>query len=76
MKLATLQAIIHTGFVPPGQTVNQAFYKEVFERLRKRIILMRPDNADKWILQHDNAPCHTVLSITECLTSKSIPVVP
>ena len=35
-------------------------YKDVLERLRKRVIL----------------PCHTALSVTEFLTSKGIPVVP
>ena len=34
---------------------------------------MRPD---KWMLHHDNAPCHAALSVTEHLNSKSIPVVP
>ena len=28
------------------------------------------------MLHHDNAPCHTALSITEFLAKKSIPVVP
>jgi len=27
--------IVHKEFVPPGQTVNRAFYKEVLEQLRK-----------------------------------------
>jgi len=31
------QGIIHKEFVPPGQTVNQTFYREVLERLRKRV---------------------------------------
>ena len=29
------RGIVHKEFVPPGQTVNHAFYKDVFERLRK-----------------------------------------
>jgi len=29
--------IIHKEFVPPGQTVNQTFYREILERLRKRV---------------------------------------
>ena len=36
---------------------------------------VRPDITDKWMLHH-NAPCHTAVSVTEFLTSKSIPVVP
>jgi len=31
------QRILHKEFVPPGQTVNQTFYQEVLERLRKRV---------------------------------------
>jgi len=29
--------IVHKEFVPTGQTVNHAFYKDVLERLRKRV---------------------------------------
>ena len=32
--------IVHKEFVPPGQTVNHAFYKDVLERLRKRAQLV------------------------------------
>ena len=46
MRLVTLQAIVHTEFVPPGQTVNQVFfYKDILERLRKKVIRVRPDIA-------------------------------
>ena len=31
------RGIVHKVFVPPGQTVNHAFYKDVLERLRKRV---------------------------------------
>ena len=30
------QGFVHKGFVPPGQTVNQTFYREVLERLWKK----------------------------------------
>jgi len=36
------QGIVHKEFVPPGQTVNQTFYREVLERLRKRVARVRP----------------------------------
>ena len=67
-----VMAIVHTEFVPPRQTVNQAFYKDILERL----IRVRADIADKWMLHHDNAPYHTALSFTVFLTSKGIPMVP
>lgn len=70
------QGIVHKEFVPPGQSVNQTFYREVLERLRKRVARVRPGIARTWMLHHDNAPCHTAVSINEFLTEKSIPVVP
>ena len=33
------QGIVHKEFVPPSQTVNQTFYREVLERLRKRVAM-------------------------------------
>lgn len=70
------RGIVHKEFVPPGQTVNQVFYRQVLDRLRKRVNRVRPDIAKNWILHHDNAPCHTAFSVTEFLTSKNIPVFP
>jgi len=63
-------------FVPPGQTVNHAFYKDVLERLRKHVQRVRRDIADDWVLQHNNAPVHTALSTREFLAKKNIPVLP
>ena len=37
---------------------------------------MRPGIARTWMLHHDNAPCHTAVSINEFLAEKGIPVVP
>ena len=37
---------------------------------------MRPSIDDNWMLHHDNAPCHTAISVTEFLAKKGIPVVP
>ena len=70
------QGIVHKEFVPPGQTVNQTFYRVVLERLRKRVARVRPCIARSWMLHHDNAPYHTAVSINEFLAEKSIPVVP
>ena len=64
------QEIVHKEFVPPGQTVNQTFYQEVLERLRKRVARVRPCIARTWILHHDKAPCHTAVYINEFLTEK------
>ena len=70
------RGIVRKEFVPPGQTVNQAFYKDVLERLRKRVQRVRTDIADDWVLHHDNAPAHTALAIREFLAKKKIPVLP
>ena len=70
------QGIVHKEFVPPEQTVNQTFYREVLERLRKRVALVRPGFARTWMLHHDNAPCHTAVSINEFLVEENIPVLP
>jgi hypothetical protein len=58
---------VHKEFVPPGQKVNQVFYKDVLEQLRKRVQWVRTDIADDWVLHHDNAPAHTALVIREFL---------
>jgi len=58
------------------ETVNHAFYKDVLERLPKRVQRVRRDTADCWVLHHDNAPAHTALSIREYLPKKKIPVFP
>jgi hypothetical protein len=52
------------------------FYREVLERLRKRVARVRPGTACTWMLCHDNAPCHIAVSINEFVAEKSIPVVP
>jgi len=68
--------IVHKEFVPPGQTVNHAFYKDVLERLRKRVQRFRRGIADDWVLQNGKAPSHSALSFREILAKKNIPVLP
>lgn len=70
------KGIVHKEFVPPGQTVNQHFYLKVLDRLRKRVIRVRPEIAKTWILHHDNAPCHRAFSVSRFLASKNIAVLP
>jgi uncharacterized protein YecE (DUF72 family) len=59
-----------------AKTVNHAFYKDILERLRKRVQRVRRDIADDWVLHHNNAPTHTALSIQEFLAKKNIPLLP
>ena len=70
------QGIVHTEFVPQGQTVNQFYYREILERQRKRVVRVRQSIANNWMLHHDNAPCHMAISVIEFLAKKAIPVVP
>ena len=70
------QGIVHKEFVPPRQTVNQTFYREVLERLGKRVARVRTGIARIWMLHHDNAPRHTAVSINEFSAEKNIPAVP
>ena len=62
--------------MPQIQTVNQFYYREILERLRKRAVRVRPSIADNWMLHHDNVPCHMAISVIEFLAKKGIPVVP
>jgi len=55
------RGIVHKEFVPPGQTGNHAFYKDVLGRLRKWVQRVQWDITDDWVLQHNNAPAHTSL---------------
>jgi len=70
------RGIVHKEFLPPGQMVNHAFYKDVLERLRKRVQGVRTDIADNWVLQNDNAPARTALSIRAFMANKNIPLLP
>ena len=64
------QGIVHKEFEPSGQTVNQTFCRKVLQRLRKRVARVRPSIARTWMLHHNNAPCHTAVSINEFVAEK------
>ena len=67
-----IRGIVHYGFVPTGQTVNQVYYLEVLERLSEKVRQKRPKlfANNSWILHRDNAPAHTALSVREFLATK------
>jgi len=64
-----VRRVVHSEFVLPGQTVNQAFYLEA---------LKRPDlwQSGNWFFHHDNAPAHTALSVRRFLTKNGMTTVP
>lgn len=68
------RGVIHREFVPEGQTVNAVFYRDVMDRLLKRIARVRPHlhvNKD-WFLLHDNAPSHNAAVIRQFLAKKKL----
>ncbi len=70
------QGIVHKEFVPPGSTVNAAFYKEVLLRLKNSVARVRPDLVNNWTLHHVNAPAHTAFLCTSALAKMGVPVLP
>ncbi|XP_049855555.1 uncharacterized protein LOC126336118 [Schistocerca gregaria] len=55
------KGIVHKEWVPPGQTVIQYYYKEILERLHKRVLRVLVNIAYDWILHHNNVPSRTAL---------------
>ena len=70
------QGVVHKDLVPQGQTVNQQYYCEVLEWLRKRVHSFQPEFVHFWMLHHDNTPCHTTISVNEFFTKRGFLVVP
>ncbi len=68
------RGLIHKEFVPTGQTVNANFYKDVLDRLIKRINHIRPDFhvPGDWFHQHDNALAHNAASVRQFLPKKKL----
>ena len=71
-----VRGIVHTEFLPQGQTVNQHVYKDVLRRLIRSVRDKRRELwvNDSWVLHHDNAPAHNALSVRQFLAEKNIPV--
>ena len=66
------RGVVHKDFVPPGQTVNAAFYVEMLKRLKKRVARIRPEIANTWVLHHDNTPSHASLLVREFLAKGTV----
>ncbi|KAG8287689.1 hypothetical protein J6590_031803 [Homalodisca vitripennis] len=60
-ELLEREGIVHSEFVPLGQTVNQVFYLEILRRLRNSIRCKRPGKQRTGFFHHDNAPAHTAI---------------
>jgi len=72
------KGIVRKEFVPPGQTINAAFYVKVFKHLRENVRRKRPGQwrNNTWLLHHDIAPTHAALLTRRFLTDNNMTVVP
>jgi hypothetical protein len=72
------EGLVHHEFLPQRQTMNQAAYITVLQRLRDAVRRKLPHkwSSGTWLLHHDIAPCHAGLSVREFLAKHSIPMVP
>lgn len=72
------RGVVHSEFLPPGQTVNKEYYLGVMRRLREGIRKKRPDlwQQNSWLLHHDNASPHTAFIIRDHFVKNSTHIVP
>ena len=66
------RGIIHSEFVPSEQIVNGRFYRDVMDRLLKRMRRVRKEQykSEEWSLLHDNAPAPSSIIVSQILTKK------
>ena len=69
------QGIVHKDLCHQDKLSIKLFIRKSL-RLRKMVAHVRTGIECTWMLQHDNAPCHTAVSSNEFLTEKNIPMVP
>jgi hypothetical protein len=70
------QGVVHNEFVPQGRTVRFEFYREVMDRLLKRLRRVMPEKAQSgsWFLQDNNAPSHNATIDKQFLANKRVTV--
>lgn len=71
-----MQGVVHSEFLPPGQTINQQIYREILWRLLCSVQEKRPQlwQDKSLLLHHDDAPAHSSLSIRQFLAKNNIAV--
>jgi hypothetical protein len=68
-----MKDIVHFKFIPQVPAVNQSYYVEILKQLHEAVHRKGPELwPSDWILHHDNAPAHKVLSVKQFLAQKSI----
>ena len=76
MLIALVHGIVHTEFLPQGQTINQHIRKNILRRLMHSVREKKRKlwGTRSWLLHHDNAPTHNALEIREFLAKNNIAV--
>ena len=68
-----VRGIVHSEFLPQGQTINQQVYKEILWHLLRSVREKRQElwQDKSWLLHHDNTPAHNALSLQQFLAEKN-----
>ena len=71
-----VRGMVHSEFLPQGQTINQQVYKEILRRLLHSVHEKRRElwQDKSWLFHHDSAPADNALSIRQFLAEKNIAV--
>jgi len=72
------EGVVHYEFLPQGRTVNKEYYLEVMQRLHEAVRKKRPVTwqENRWMLQHDNAPSHSLFLVRDFLAKRATTVIP
>jgi len=72
------EGVLHYEFLPQGWTVNKEYYLEVMQCLREVVRKKRPDawRENRWMLQHDNVPSHSLFLVRDFLVKHVTTVLP
>ena len=69
--------IVYRHVVPRGTKVTAAAYVEILGNLCDAVNRKRPNLREgRWLLHHDNAPCHTAGKVIEFLHRNNMQTVP
>jgi len=64
---------VHFEFIPQDQTINGAYYVEIWKRLREPVHRRRSELwSSDWILHHDSAPAGKTLTVKQFMDERSI----
>ncbi|XP_046666390.1 uncharacterized protein LOC124358141 [Homalodisca vitripennis] len=70
------RGIIHIEFLPQRQTANAAIYLEVFKRLKRRVVRVRPEIKEVLQFHHNNISSHMLFVSINYQTQIKTSIVP